>query len=59
MLKSYSRCNDRSKCAYIGLGAVLACLAVAYGLWAADGYKSTVTMLDGMHYDHNPWTKTN
>lgn len=59
MLKSYSRCNDRGKCAIMGFGAVLACLAIAYGLWALDGYRSSIAMVDGIHYDNNPWTKVN
>lgn len=59
MLKGYSSCKDRGKCAIIGLGTVVACLVGAYALWAIDDYRSSINLVDGIHYDNNPWTKTN
>ena len=58
MFKAYSKCREKGKCAFIGTATLVACLLGAGALWLFDDGKQRVTMIDGIHYDHNPWAKT-
>jgi len=59
MLTRYRKCRDKGKCAYIGAAVLIACFLGAFGLWLIDPDKQRVTMIDGVYYDHNPWTESN
>lgn len=53
----YSKCKDRGKCALIGVVTLVACVGIAYGLSYVDSGNQKITVVDGVHYDDNPWTK--
>ena len=59
MTNFYSNCKDRSKCIFIGVATLLITLLSAYGLSLIDNGNDRVTMVDGVYYEYNPWTKHN
>ena len=59
MFNFYSRCKDRGKCIFIGLATLAITLLGAYGLSHLENNNERITMVDGVYYDNNPWTKHN
>jgi hypothetical protein len=59
MFNFYSKCKDKSKCIFIGLATLVITLLGAYGLSQLEGANDRMTMVDGIYYDNNPWTKSN
>ena len=44
---------------FIGLATVVVTLLSAYGLSQFENRSDRVTMVDGVYYENNPWTKHN
>lgn len=59
MFQFYSKCKDRGKCIFIGLATLVVTLLGAYGLSMLETDTDRVTMVSGVYYDNNPWTKSN
>ena len=53
----FKKCKDRSKCIIISITTLAVTLLGAYGLSKLDNSHTRVTMVDGVYYDNNPWTK--
>lgn len=54
----FARCSDRKKCMFLASFVAIVCLGAAYTLYLAEEDLKTVTMVDGVYYDNNPWTKS-
>lgn len=55
--KYFKTCSDRKKCMFLGALTVFLCLGAAYSFYLSDEEYRTVTSVDGVYYDNNPWTK--
>ena len=54
----FKKCKDRGKCVIISAVTLAVTLLGAYGLSKLDQGNTRVTMVDGVYYDNNPWTKS-